>query len=192
MLQLRCIVCHEPFDFDRHETAIVLRHIAYGHDFVHSRHEATALDWIFVDPEYDRPAFTHDARRTRILDVASPDGWTAVLPESPERIAAGCSVRFEPLRLWTLVEYRDGSRHVEGLIRDAEWETEPGGANFPEGEWAAQDAVGYAPTSEKEHPTRIAEWEAILHARNRSELVAPSRAVPSVELQLETAPQQAA
>jgi hypothetical protein len=185
MLQLRCIVCHEPFDFDRHEAAIVLRHIAYGYDFVHSGHQATALDWIFVDPEYDRPAFTHDARRARILDVAPPDGWTAALPESPERIAAGHSVRFEPLRLWTLVEYRDGSRQVEGLLRDAEWETEPGGAEFPEGEWAAQDAVGYAPTCEATSPTRIARWEAIMHARNRGERVGPSRDIPTVELQHE-------
>jgi hypothetical protein len=124
--------------------------------------------------------------------VAPPDGWTAVLPESTERIAAGHSVRFEPLCLWTLVEYRDGSSRVEGLIRDAEWETEPGGAQFPEGEWAAHDAVGYAPTSEANHPTLIAEWEAILHARKRGELVAPSREVPSVELQLGVARQQAA
>jgi hypothetical protein len=192
MFQLRCIVCHEPFYFDRHETAVVVRHIAYGYDFVHSRHEATALGWIFVDPEYDRPAFTHDARRARILDAAPPDGWTAVLPESPERIAAGDSVRFEPLRLWTLVEYRDGSRRVEGLIRDAEWETEPGGAEFPEGEWAAHDAVGYAPSSEERKPTRIAEWEAIIHARNRGELVAPSRDTPPMELQHEASRLRAA
>src|SRR5690349_22484776 len=37
MLQLRCIVCHVPFDFAHQETAVVLRHVAYGHDFVHAR-----------------------------------------------------------------------------------------------------------------------------------------------------------
>ena len=72
---------------------------------------------------------------------------------------------------------------MEGLIRDVEWEAEPGGAEFPEGEWTAQDAVGYAPTGEEKNPTRIAEWEAILHARNRGEPVAPSHAVPTVEIQ---------
>ena len=30
MLTLRCIVCHEPFDFAAGETAIVLHHVACG------------------------------------------------------------------------------------------------------------------------------------------------------------------
>jgi hypothetical protein len=112
MLALRCIVCHEIFDFANGETAVILRHIAYGYDFAHASHEATALDWIFVDPEYDRPEFTHDARRAVVLDVAPPDGWAAVMPETPERIDAGFFVRFEPLRMWVLVEYRDGSHYL--------------------------------------------------------------------------------
>jgi hypothetical protein len=32
---LRCIVCCVPFDFAAGETAVVLRHVAYGCDFVH-------------------------------------------------------------------------------------------------------------------------------------------------------------
>jgi hypothetical protein len=144
MLQLRCVVCHLPFDFAHGETAVVLRHIAYGYDFVHARHESTALEWIFVDPEFDRPEFTHDSRRAYILDVAPPDSWTAVVPQPPELVVRGDRISFQPLGLWVLVEHRDGSRHVEGLVRDPEWESEPGGAEFPEGENGPRDAVGYA------------------------------------------------
>jgi hypothetical protein len=178
MSELRCIVCREPFDFASGEIALVLRHIAYGYDFVHARHESTALGWIFVDPEYDRPEFTHDARRAAVLHVAPPEGWAAVMPETPERIDAGYFVHFEPLRLWALVEYRDGSRHLEGLVRDAEWESEPGGAEFPEGEQGPRDAVGYAEPSERSDPARRAEWESIIHARYRGEHTLASRHLP--------------
>src|SRR5215470_16918786 len=117
MLHLRCIVCHLPFDFANQETAVVLRHIAYGHDFVHAEHESTALEWIFVDPEFDRPEFSHDPRRAIIVDVAPPDGWTAVVPQAPERVLTGDMLSFQPLGLWVLVENHDGSRYVEGLLR---------------------------------------------------------------------------
>jgi hypothetical protein len=178
MLTLRCIVCHEPFDFASGETAVVLRHIAYGYDFVHARHESIALGWIFVDPEYDRPEFSHDARRAGVVEVAPPDGWAAVMPETPQRIDAGYFVRFELLRLWALVEYRDGSRYLEGLVRDPEWESEPGGAEFPEGERGTRDAVDYTAPSERSDPVRRAQWEAIIHARYRGEHTPASRHLP--------------
>jgi hypothetical protein len=178
MLTLRCVVCHKPFDFTGGESAVVLRHIAYGYDFVHTQHESIALDWIFVDPEYDRPEFSHDASRARVLDVAPPAGWAAVVPEAPERIAKGYYVRFEPLRVWTLVEYRDGSRHLEGLLRDAEWESEPGGAEFPEGEGGLRDAVDYTAPTERSDPAWRARWEALVQARYRGEQAPPSRHLP--------------
>jgi hypothetical protein len=178
MFTLRCIVCHEPFDFASGETAIVLRHIAYGHDFVHARHESIALDWIFVEPGYDRAEFSHDPRRARVLGVAPPDGWAAVMPETPERIAAGYVARFETLRLWTLMEYGDGSRHLEGLVRDPEWESEPGGAEFPEGHGGARDAVDYAAPGERSDPLRRSQWEALIHARYRGEPTPATRHLP--------------
>jgi hypothetical protein len=176
--ELRCVVCHEPFDFARGETAVVLRHIAYGYDFVHAAHESIALGWIFVDPEYDRPEFSRDARRARVLDVAPPDGWASVMPETPERIDAGHFVYFEPLRLWALVEYRDGSQSLEGVVRDAEWESEPGGAEFPEGDRGLRDAVDYTSPSERTDPVWSAQWEAIIHARYRGEHTPPSCHLP--------------
>jgi hypothetical protein len=182
MLQLRCIVCHIPFDFAHQETAVVVRHIAYGYDFVHPRHEATALSWIFVDPEYDRPEFTHDARRARILDVAPPDGWAAVVPETPERTAAGDLVSFQPLGLWALVELHDRVRYIEGLVREREWESEPGGAEFPEGDGGPRDAVGYAPTTARPDALQLAHWEAIVQARYRGEQVPASRNLPRLDL----------
>jgi hypothetical protein len=183
VLQLRCIVCHEPFDFAHQESAVVLRHIAYGHDFVHARHESIALSWIFVDPEYDRPEFSHDARRARILDVAAPNGWAAVVPESPERLEEGYPFSFQALGLWVLGEFRDGARYVEGLVREPAWENEPGGAEFPEGDGGPRDAVGYVPLGKPDDPIEIAHWEAIAAARYRGEHVPPRRDLPLLELQ---------
>jgi hypothetical protein len=178
MLTLRCIVCHEAFDFAAGETAIILRHVAYGYDFVHARHESAALDWIFVDPEYDIPEFSHDRLRAAVVNIAPPFDWAAVMPETPEKIDAGYFVRFDPLRLWALVEYRDGSRYLEGLVRDAEWESEPGGAEFPEGDRGPRDAVGYAAPSERSDPTWRAQWESTIHARYRGEHTPASRHLP--------------
>ena len=50
----------------------------------------------------------------------------------------------EPLRYWALVEYRDGSRRFEGVVRNDEWLDEPGGAEFPESR-PGHAAVGYVP-----------------------------------------------
>jgi hypothetical protein len=186
MYLLRCIVCHEPFDFARGEVATVLRHVAYGFDFVHERHAAIALEWVFVDPDYDRPAFGYDERRLRFHDAATAGGWTVALPEPPEQIAAGNLVHFEPLRLWVSVEHRDGSLDSEGLIRDAEWETEPGGAEFPEGECGRREAVGYVPPGTPLDPTDK-QWESIVHARYRGERVPPHRNVLPLPLRRQSA-----
>jgi hypothetical protein len=72
MLTLCCVLRYKPFDFAVGESAVILRHIAYGYGFVHAQHESSALDWIFVDPDYDRPEFSHDSKRVRVLDVARP------------------------------------------------------------------------------------------------------------------------
>jgi hypothetical protein len=181
MLQLRCIVCHRPFDFAQHETAVVLRHIAYGYDFVDAQHEATALTWFFVDPQFDRPEFSHDWRRASILDVAPPDGWSAVVPQPPERAAVGDLLSFQPLGLWVLVENHDGSRYVEGLLRDLYWESEPGGAEFAEGANGPGDAVGYAPVNCRADPSRVALWESIIYARRRGGQVPPCRDLPELK-----------
>ncbi len=159
----------------------MLRHIAFGHDFVHAEHESTAREWIFVDPEFDRPEFSHDWRRARILDVAPADGWSGVMPQPPERAAGGDLISFEPLGLWVLVENRDRSLYVEGLVRDPEWEAEPGGAEFPEGHGGARDAVGYAQAGARADLSRVARWESIIHARYRGEQVPPSRDLPSLK-----------
>ena len=102
----------------------------------------------------------------RAFDAA---GWAAVLPPAPERFLerflSDQMFRFEPLRAWVLVEYRDGSRRIEGLARDPDWEGEPGGAEFPEGEAGRRDAVGYASAEERTHPACLAAWTAILRAR---------------------------
>src|SRR5437868_5710716 len=78
--EMRSVVCHTPFDFAAGQAAIVLKHIAYGYDFAHSGAcEATAREWIFVEPGYDRPAFSTDGQRMRILRISSAAGWAAAL-----------------------------------------------------------------------------------------------------------------
>src|ERR1051325_3237892 len=102
--ELRCIVCHRTFDFAGGQTALVLKHIANGYDFVHDgKCAATAMNWIFVEPDYDRPAFSTDGQRVRVLRIASAVGWSAVLPNAAELKAAGRPVTFEPLLCWALV-----------------------------------------------------------------------------------------
>lgn len=141
---MRCVVCHKPFDFAAGQAAIVLKHISYGYDFAHpGRCEATARDWIFVEPGFDRPAFSTDGQRARILRVSSADGWAAVLPAAPEQVLDGVAVHYEPVTFWALVEYRDGSRHLEGVIRATDWLTEPGGAEFPEARRGRYASLGY-------------------------------------------------
>ncbi|MBV9358456.1 MAG: hypothetical protein JO023_23340 [Chloroflexi bacterium] len=137
---LRCLVCQQRFDFDNGETAVVLRHIAYAYDFVHpGACLELAQEIIFVEPGYDRPAFSLGLQRTRILQVAPAEGWAAVLTDSTRSAAT-----FEPLRMWALVEHGDGTRHVEGVVRDAEWSDEPGTAEFPETRTSDRVGVSYA------------------------------------------------
>src|SRR5207237_7941465 len=89
-VELRCIVCHKPFDFASGPTALILKHIAYGYDFVHDGLcLATAKEWIFAEPDYDRPMFSTDGTRVRILRVASAVGWSAVMPNSGSEFAEG-------------------------------------------------------------------------------------------------------
>jgi hypothetical protein len=142
--ELRCIVCHRPFEFALGQAAIVLKHIAYGYDFTHEGVcEAAARSWICVDPDYDRPAFGSDGTRTRVLSVSTADRWMVALPNAPDVVEAGHPVSYEPLSLWALVEYRDGSRKMEGIIRSPEWGTEPGGAEFPEARLGHRASLGY-------------------------------------------------
>jgi hypothetical protein len=164
---LRCIVCQRAFDFAAGQTAIVLRHVAYGYDFAHAGLcQDVASAWLFVEPGYDAAAFSGDARRARVLQAWAADGWTAVLPEQPERIVAGETVRFEPLQCWVLLEYSDGSWHKEGILRDRDWADEPGGAEFPEA-WSSNNAcIDYVAEENQDDPTRRARWAARLRARN--------------------------
>jgi len=163
--RLGCLVCREPFDFVAQQTALVLRHVAYGYDFVHDGQcLAAALERIFPEPGYDCAAFGRDPERRRVLEVATGDGWAAVMPNSPEHTIAGQPVRFEPLQYWALVEHQDGSQFMEGLVRDELWLDEPGGAEFPEA-WRGQRApLGYARLSDSSKPARLAEWTGLLQA----------------------------
>jgi len=116
--RLHCIVCRTAFDFAADEAALILRHVAYGFDFVHDGAcAAAAAEMIFPEPGFDCAAFARDPERRRVLRTASAEGWRA------------CE-RGEPLRCWVLVERRDGTTTMEALIRDGEWLAEPGGAEF--------------------------------------------------------------
>jgi hypothetical protein len=141
-----CAVCRRPFAFGAGEAAIILRHVAYGFDFVH---DGPCLDaareLLFVEPGYDCQAFGPDVSRRRLLDVADAEGWAAASPESPQRVIAGAPLRLEPLRWWALVEHQDGSRRVEGIVRDDEWLDEPGGAELPEAGRGRRRSVAYVP-----------------------------------------------
>jgi hypothetical protein len=65
------------------------------------------------------------------------------MPNAPELKLAGRPVTFEPLQCWALVEYRDGSRHLEGIIRGPDLLNEPGGAEFPEAIHGQRASLGY-------------------------------------------------
>jgi hypothetical protein len=147
--ELRCIVCRKPFDFAAGEVAVILKHIAYGYDFAHDgRCVAHARQWLFVEPGYDRPAFSTDGQRTRVVRTASAEGWSAILPKSREEAEAGEPVSEEPLQCWALVEYRNGTRRLEGIIRAAAWLNEPGGAEFPEARIGRRATLGYVRAAE--------------------------------------------
>jgi hypothetical protein len=57
----------------------------------------------------------------RVLTTTSAAGW-ALVRSRPHELA--------PLQSWALVEHADGTRHVEGVVRDPEWADDPGGAQF--------------------------------------------------------------
>ena len=165
---LRCIVCKKPFDFAIGQTALILKHIAYGYDFVHEgRCLATAREWIFAEPDFDRPAFSTDGQRVRILRIANATGWSAVSPAAPEQILAGSPVLFDPVFCWAVVEYSDGSRHLEGIVRAAEWLNEPGGAEFPEAHQGRSASLGYIQDVSRGDPLRLAAWESTIRGRYR-------------------------
>jgi hypothetical protein len=165
----RCAVCHRPFDFSAGETAVIVRHIAYGYDFVHDGAcLAAAGEWIFVEPGYDRPAFGRDPERLRLVRVAAADGWSAVIPGTPQQVLAGEPVSFEPLRYWALVEHADGARRFEGIVRDPEWEDEPGGAEFPEARSGLRASLGYVSEADRRSRIRRARWAALIAAADAS------------------------
>jgi len=58
-----------------------------------------------------------------------------------------------------IVEYRDGRRRLEGLIRSDEWLTEPGGAEFPEARTGHRASRGYVPSSGSVAAERLARPE---------------------------------
>jgi hypothetical protein len=152
---LRCVACGRPFDFAGGEAAIVLRHTAYGYDFVHDGAcLAAAREVIFAEPGYDRAAFGRDPERRRVLAAQPAAGWGAVL--SP---AAQGSVRLEPLRWWAVVEHRDGSLRTEGVVHDADWLDEPGGAEFPEATREGRGWLGYTALNEGGEPVQPAAWD---------------------------------
>ena len=154
---LRCVVCRRPVDFGAGEVAVVLRHAAYGYDFAHEGPCLTAArELLFPEPGYDGPAFGRDAERRRVLAATDGAGWAAALAETPERVVAGHPLRFEPLRWWVLVEYRDGTRRVEGVVREDEWLDEPGGAVLPEAGTGRRRCLGYAGPGEPANPDRLA------------------------------------
>ena len=165
---LRCVTCRQPFDFGRGETALILKHIAYGYDFVHGGAcELVALERIFVEPGYDRPAFAYGNPRARVLRAAPATGWEAVIPRSATA-SSGCEAfSFQPLGWWALVEYRDGAWDVEGIALDEEWQDEPGGSEFPMGYGGRLDAVGYVRPAERSDPARRRLWQATLARRYR-------------------------
>jgi hypothetical protein len=150
-----------------------LRHVAYGYDLVHAGLCLTeACEWIFPEPDYDCAAFGRDPERRRVLDVATAEGWAAVVPNPPERVIAGQPVRFEPLQYWALVERQDGSRSMEGLVRDELWRDEPGAAEFLEA-WHEPSAIlGYASRIDHADPMRLLAWGGLLRARSLDPIAA--------------------
>ena len=174
---LRCAICHRPFNFAANEAAVVLRHVAYGYDFAH---EGACLDaareLIFPEPDYDCAAFGRDPERRLVLDAYDAMGYAAVM--APTASAAAASLRLDSLRAWILVEHADGSRRMEGLVRDAEWLDEPGGAEFPEAARGTYRCVGYIPPGATAISAPLAEWER--YSRERSSPAMPTVALPSV------------
>jgi len=119
-------VCRSCFDFTAGETALILRHVAYGYDFVHDGGcFAAATESIFPEPGFDCAAFARDPERRRVLTVAAADGWAAL-----SRTTTGHRALDEPLLCWVVIEHPDGTTSLDGVVRDPEWLDEPGGAEF--------------------------------------------------------------
>jgi hypothetical protein len=143
--ELRCVICRAAFDFRGGEAALVLRHVAYGYDFVHTGAcLAAAREALFVEPGYDCAAFGRDPERWRIVGVAPAEGWRAVVATAAEPGGVTRHVRSDPLLAWVLIEHQDGSIRREGLVRDGEWRDEPGGAELPEATRGRPTLVTYA------------------------------------------------
>jgi hypothetical protein len=146
---LRCTTCQCPFDFGIGESAVVLRHVAYGYDFVHDGAcLAAATQLMFVEPGYDCAAFGPDVERKRVLAVVDAEGWAAILSDTSGRRYPGNALRFEPLWCWARVEYRDGSQRLEGIVGDSAWLEEAGGAEFPES-LRSQACLGYVSPAQR-------------------------------------------
>jgi hypothetical protein len=174
----RCVTCGRAFDFDAGETAVVLRHIAYGYDLAHDGAcLAAATDQVFVEPGFDVAAFGCDRERTRILQITPADGWFAARSEAPQHVLAGCLLRFEPLRWWALVERSDGSRRFESITQDADWDNAPGGLEFPEARRGSAACIGYTRQPNQPSTATRARWAALVTAAHRGQpirLTAPA------------------
>jgi hypothetical protein len=125
-LLLRCRICRRAFEFDRGESATVVRQVTYAvvraawedisvvdegyflyleqvecgaYDFVHSGACLVASStWQY--PQLGRySAFGRDFERLRIL---------------------GASPAAEPLFCWVVVQHQDGSQRIEGIVRRAD------------------------------------------------------------------------
>ena len=164
--QVHCIVCRQPFDFIGGEVAFVLKHVAYGFDFVHDgRCLSAAQELLFPEPGYDCAAFARDPDRRRLLGVGDARGWAVVRPNAVA----------EPLSMWALVERGDGAQGIEGVIREDTWVDEPGGAEFPESWSGARAPLGYVSMTspgDSARPTELAELGLLCEARLRVGILA--------------------
>jgi hypothetical protein len=163
--QPSCVTCGRAFDFDAGESAVVLRHVAYGYDLAHDGAcVAAATDRVFVEPGFDVAAFGCDRERSRILQITPAEGWFAARPETPRHVLAGRLLRFEPLRWWALVERRDGSRRFESMTRDADWDNGSGGLEFPEARRGSAACIGYTRQPNQPSTATRARWAALVTA----------------------------
>jgi hypothetical protein len=112
-----------------------------GFDFAHTGDCLNAAQQrIFPEPNYDCDAFYQDPERRRILGVWNADDWAVALPATHELVHRA---HLENVWCWALVEHSDGSRHLEGVVRDSEWAAEPGSFEFPEARYGSRAPLGY-------------------------------------------------
>jgi hypothetical protein len=170
--QPRCVTCGRAFDFEAGESAVVLRHVAYGYDLAHDGACLTAAnDRLFLEPGFDGAAFGADPERTRIVQIAPADGWFAARPETPRQVLAGRLLRFEPLRWWALVERDDGTRRVEGLARDSEWDDADGGLEFAQAWRGSAACIGYTRRPNQPSAATRSRWAALVAAAYRGKSI---------------------